>query len=137
MSNSIVRSALESRLKAWTEAQSPVPAIAFENRAFTKPPLSPTTPLWVECKLLPNQTLSRETTALRETFIGFFQVNVWGPSNTGMGSTERMADSIKQAFPVIPKVGGVSIEKPPKVGSPLQDSGWIVVPVLISYRYES
>jgi hypothetical protein len=54
-----------------------------------------------------------------------------------MGSTEQMANSIKQAFPVIPKLGGVSIEQPPKVGSPLQDSGWIVVPVLISYRYES
>lgn len=137
MSNSIVRTALETRLRTWAQAQTPVPSIAFENVAFTKPTLSTTTPLWVECKLLPNQTFSRDTTALRETFIGLFQVNVWSPSNIGMGQAERMADSIKQAFPVVPKFGGVSIEQPPKVGSPLQDSGWIVVPVLISYRYES
>ena len=137
MSNSIVRSALETRLQLWAQAQTPVPAIAFENRAYTKPAVSSTAPMWLECKLLPNQPFSRDTTALKETFIGLFQVNVWGPSNNGMGQTERMADAVKQAFSVIPKIGSVSIEKPPKIGAPLQDSGWIVVPVLISYRYES
>lgn len=137
MSNSIVRSTLESRLVAWAAAQSPATLIAFENKTFAKPAVTPATPPWVECKLIPNQPFSRDTTATRETFIGFFQVNVWAPSNKGMGQAEAVAYSISQAFPVVPKVGGVSIEKPPKVGSPLQDSGWIIVPILVSYRYES
>lgn len=137
MSNSIVRSALETRLSNWAQAQSVVPAIAFENRNFTKPTASKDAPLWVECKLLPNQPFSRDTTAQNETFIGFFQINIWCPTGIGMGKAEAMANSISQEFPVVPKIGGISIEKPPKVGAPLQDSGWIIVPVLISYRYES
>lgn len=132
MSNSTVRRALETRLHAWASSQS-LP-IAHENEAFTKP----TAGVWLECFLIPNTTSNRETTAQHARYRGLFQVNVWGEKGEGLGILSNLADSLVGEFPVVPKVGGVSIEKPPHIGRPiLDDSGWIALPVLMSYRFEA
>lgn len=136
MSIPIIRRELESRLLAWAQTQNPVPQIAFQNQAFT-PPAQTANVIWLECRLIPNLVSSRDVTATKETFKGLFQINVWSPSNAGMGRVESVAESIKASFPVVPKVGGVSIDSPPKIAAPIDSNGWVATPIVISYRYES
>lgn len=132
MSKPIVRRAFETRIAAWAATQNPIPLISFENDTFTKPDND----LFIECYIIPNKTINRETTAQRQTLMGLFQVNVWFRQGSGMGDAEASAESLVAAFPVIPKIAGLSIEETPTVGKPLPDSGWQVLPVLMKYRYE-
>ena len=134
MSNSIIRAALETRLKAWADAQVPKIPFAAEGASFTKPSsggfLQPT--------LLPNGTVNNDLSGTRKTYIGIFDVRCWYPSGRGMGEVEKMSNSIINLFPLIPKTGGVSIENTPYAEHPeLDTSGWIIVPVMIMYRYEA
>lgn len=135
MSNQIIAAALESRLKAWAEAQVPPVPVAFEDVAFNKPTNG--TP-WLEPILIPNDTMNKEVSGGRKTYLGFFQVNVWAPKGEGMGRARSLAQSIVNLFPLLPKVGAVSIEATPTASRPMDgDQNWKIVPVLIKYRYES
>ena len=132
MSIPIIRAMLEARLKTWADTQS-IP-IAYQGVAFTKP----NTP-FLECVLIPNIVFNRDVAATGERHLGFFQVNCWAKVGSGMGQAEALAQSVKALYPVVPKVGSVSIETPPKIDRALPDSSgaWMIVPVLISYRYEA
>ncbi len=134
MSNQIVATALESRLQAWASAQVPPVPIAFENVAFVKPTSTP----WLEPFLIPNLTMNKELKGVRKTHLGLFQVNVWAPKGEGMGVVRALAQSVINLYPLLPKIGAVSIEETPTASRPLPDGdSWVVVPVLIKYRYES
>jgi hypothetical protein len=55
-----------------------------------------------------------------------------------MRQVEALADSLIDAFPVVPKTGAVSIESTPYASRPIEDEeGWVIVPVRIKYRYEN
>lgn len=127
----VIRPALEARLKAWAAAKSfPV---AWQNVAFTKP----TTGVYIEPFIIPTTTVPRDTSATNSTSFGIFQVNVWTRYGTGLGEAEAAAESLRAAFPIIPRFCGLQIEKA-EIGSPLSDSsGWIATPVVIGYRYDS
>lgn len=134
MSNAIVRAAFETRLKAWADAQNPKVPISFQNAPFTKPTSTP----WVECFLVPNDTLNTTLDAKRKTLYGVFQVNCWVQQGRGMGQGDALAQAIVDLFPVVPKTSPVSVEGTPIVRSAVPDqTGWMIVPVLIRYRYES
>ena len=135
MSNQIIAAALEARLKAWAAAQVPPVPVAYENVAFTKPvDGSP----WLEAFLIPNLTMNNEVSGGRKTHLGFFQVNCWVHKGSGMGRGRSLSQSIINLFPMLPKVGAISIEATPSASQPLDgDSNWVIVPVLIKYRYES
>lgn len=134
MSLNQIRLTLESRLKVWADAYSPALPIAAENVNFTKPINSP----FVESYLIPNSTLSRNVTASKMTYIGFLQVNIWTKKDTGTFQAEQIADSLGTMFKHGLKIGNLTITNPPSVGRPMLDSaGWIIHPVLISYRYDS
>lgn len=134
MSISVIRAALESRLKLWADAQNPVVKIAFQNVGFEKP----ATP-FVECILIPNVAMNRDVAASGERHLGFFQINCWAPNGKGMGQAEALAQSVKALFPVVPKAGSISVESPPKIDKALLDTSgaWVIVPVLIQYRFEA
>lgn len=135
MSNAIIRAAFETKLKAWAEAQTPKVLVAYENAPFTKPALGTN---WVECFLVPNDTLNKTVDAKRKTYQGVFQINCWSQQGKGMGAVERLSQSLVDLFPVVPKTSSVSVEGTPIVRSAVPDqTGWIVVPVLIRYRYEA
>lgn len=135
MSNQIVAAFFEGRLKTWADAQVPPVPVAYENVAFTKP--DDGTP-WLESFLIPNLTMNNEVTGRRKTHLGLFQVNVWVPKGEGMGRGRALSNSIINLFPLLPKVGAVSVEETPSATRPLDgDSNWVIVPVLIKYRYES
>lgn len=133
MSNNLIRAELETRLYTWANAQSPKIPIAFEGVAYTKP----SDGVFLEAILIPNITNDVDVAATRQRLMGIFQVNCWAKSGKGMGEVERLANSIIDLYPILPKTGNVSIESTPYAGSPIHDtSGWVVIPVTIPYRYE-
>lgn len=135
MSNITIRAALESRLKEWAAAQSPKVPVSYQNVAFTKPSdFSP----YLECFLLPNDTVDRELSATRQRYVGFFQINCWAQKGIGMRKAEQLAQDMVSLFPRILKLGALNIDATPSAGRALlDDSGWVIVPVLIKYRYET
>lgn len=133
MSNPIIRSELETRLKTWADAQTPKVPIAFEGIAFSKP-----TGPFLEPLLFPNIVSDTTLAGDRQTYRGIFEVRCWCPSGRGMGAVERMASNIASLFPLLPKTGKVSVENTPYTERPqLDEAGWTIVPVMIMYRYES
>ena len=134
MSNSIIRSELEVRLKTWADAQTPKIPVAFENISFLKPTAGP----FLEPLLIPNMTMNNELSGVRKTHMGIFEVRCWFPTGRGMGDIEKLSNNIVNLFRLVPKVGKVSIENSPYAERPqFDEAGWIIVPVLILYRYES
>jgi hypothetical protein len=134
MSNSLIRAALETRLKAWADAQVPRIPIAFESVSFSKP----SSGVYLEPVLLPNVTVNSELSGSRHTYLGIFEVRCWCPVGSGMGIVDKLASDVIQLFPILPKVGNVSIENTPYAERPQYDeAGWVIVPVLMFYRYES
>lgn len=134
MSNSIIRAVLETRLKAWADAQVPKIPFAPQGASFTKPNSGG----FLEPILLPNGTINNDLSGKRKTHIGIFEVRCWYPSGKGMGDVEKLSNSIINLFPLLPKIGSVSIENTPYAEQPeLDTSGWIIVPVMIMYRYEA
>ena len=82
--------------------------------------------------------MNNELSGSRKTHLGILEVRCWCPSGKGMGAVEQLSNSIINLFPLLPKVGGVSVEKTPYAEDYLLDeAGWVIVPVLVFYRYES
>lgn len=134
MSDLIIRSELETRLKTWADAQVPKVLISSEGVPFTKP----TDGVFLEAFLLPSATLNPEVSGVRKRQLGIFQVNCWAKSGKGMKAVEQLAQNVIDLYPLFPKAGNVSIEQTPNAEPSILDtSGWIVVPVTIKYRYES
>lgn len=134
MSNSIIRAAFETRLKAWADAQVPKIPIAFEGKSFTKPASGG----YLQPLLVPNVTVDADLSGRRKRLLGIFEVNCWYPSGTGMGGVEQLAQSIVSLFPLLPKLGNVSVENTPYAERQMEDeAGWLIVPVVIMYRYET
>jgi hypothetical protein len=135
MSNLVVASYFETRLNTWAAAQSPVIPVAWEGQGFAKP----ASDLWLEPFLIPNETMNYEVSGVRKTHLGLFHVNCWGKTGEGMGKVRRLAQSVVDLFPLVPKVGLVSIESTPTASRPIESdpSGWVGIPVLIKYRYEA
>lgn len=130
---SIVRAYFESALNTWAASQSPAIPISFENVPFTKP----SSGNFLECFVLPATTVARTISGDKSREVGIFQVNIWIPSGEGSGAAQVLADSIAALFPLVPKSGAVSIEKPPSIERAIEDaSGWYVVPLVIHYRHE-
>lgn len=136
MSNAVIRVALETRLKRIASTVNPVPPIAYQNAAFEKP----TSGVWLECFLIPSATLDRDVRAQGKTFIGMFQINVWYPVGLGMGLVESACDYLMAGFPSAakdPKYPKLSITGTSTGGALNDPSGWVAIPVLVNYRYDS
>lgn len=135
MSIDLIRKELETKLKTWADSQSPAITVAWQDVSFTKPvDYSP----FVEPILMPTTTMNYELSGHRRTEIGLFQINVWTKKGIGMSKAESIATSLVTLYPIVPKTGTVSIESTPSLGRSLSDdSGWVITPVLISYRYEN
>lgn len=130
-----IRLTLESRLKAWADSQAPALKVAGENFSFTKPVDGS---MFLEIFFIPNVTLSRETSAAKKTYLGLFQINVWCRKDQGMGKLEDVADKLATMFPHALKLGRLTITDAPSVERPFpDDSGWVILPVLIKYRYDT
>lgn len=127
-----VRAELETRLKAFAEAQVPPLSIAYEASSFSKPSAA-----FLECVIVPTETVNVTVDGNRIRELGVMQVNVWYPSGTGVGKLETLANKLIAAFPVVPSVGTVCIENTPSKSRAIKDeAGWVIIPVTIHYRQE-
>jgi hypothetical protein len=126
-----VRSEFESRLNTWALANN-IP-VAFEGVPFTKPTNTPYAQSFLVVALVENPNV----TAIRTRAKGYFQVNIWGLDGLGALETETLANSLAAAFPVVPKIGTVSVERPPYIAPALVVDAWRCVPVQIYYRVEN
>ena len=77
MSLQIIRTAFESRLKTWADAQG-LP-IAFENRAFT----APVNNRYLRAYILPAKTNVNFLQGNDREYLGVFQVSIVQPLNAG------------------------------------------------------
>jgi hypothetical protein len=125
-----VRPELETILATW--ANSSGIKVAWEGKQFDKPTSSP----YVQPFLLPGTTINPTVDGTRQREVGIFQINVWGLDGKGAAETEGLAYQVASLYPIVPKVGTVSIERSPTIGPPFIEAGWRVVPVTILYRRE-
>lgn len=125
-----IRSEIEVRLAA-VAASLNLP-VAYQNMMFTKP----LNGKWLELFFLKSVSKNRTTDGKGYRVRGLFQINVYGPLNVGMGALDSTVDAVIAAFPVVPKVGTVSIEQPLTDGPGLIVATSIMIPITGLYRVE-
>lgn len=127
-----IRSELQTRLKAYADSLTPILPLAIEGVPFTKPSTA-----FLECFVSPSETINPTVDAKRTRERGVFTVNVWAVAGQGMGYAEGVARGIVAAFPVVPIINDICIERTPSTSKSITDvSGFIIIPITISYRYE-
>lgn len=137
MSTTTIRSELTKRLQAWADAQSPVVQISHEGEAFTKPTDGSS---FLQAFVLPAITVNPTLSGRQVREVGIFQVNCWvkeGGALQGAGRSDRLAQSIIDLFPIVPKFSVVSVERTPYTSPPILQDGYRVTPVTIQYRLET
>lgn len=132
MTQQVVRKEITDRLKQWASSQTTPLKIAIEGVPFEKP----NTP-WLELIINPVTTVDSNVGVKRSTLLGFFQVNIYCKDGEGTKLSEDLAAAIIALYPVVPKVGTVSIEATGSILNSYQDAQWRVTPVRIRYRQEN
>lgn len=129
-----IRQELETILATFAAAQVPPIPVAWEGVPFVKP----VSGHWLEMFLLSANTISSDVAATKIRERGTLSIIGWSLSGEGAGKLEALIEQISKLFPVIPKVGTVSIEAPGNSGRiTLDNSGWICLPIDFPYRQES
>lgn len=124
------RSEIETRVAAIAASLS-LP-VSYENVPFTKP----SDGNWIEITFLASTSVNRNVAAQGYRVRGGFQINCYGPLDVGLGGLESTVDTIIAAFPVIPKMGTVSIDEPLSDGVALIVDASIMIPITGRYRVE-
>jgi hypothetical protein len=128
-----IKTELQKRVTDFATAQS-IP-VALPNVPFTKPSIS--TGKFLEVIFLGSVTINPDIGAVSERETGVMQINVCVPLGQGDGIGDSLAANIKNLFPVVPKTGTVSIERPANIAQSItREDGWRVIPISISYRQE-
>lgn len=129
-----IRSELETILLNWANTQPVRIPVAFENVPFDKPASNVS---YLEVMWLTSIVKLTDVGATRERETGIMQVNCCVPLGTGAKIGDDLAQAIKDLFPVIPKIGTVSIERPANSARAItREDGFRVIPVSVSYRQE-
>jgi len=96
MSDRIIRSLFEARLKAWADARTPKLVIAYECVTFTPPAGGAT---YLRAYLMPGNTDSEDLAGKHTSYRGVFQVSVVTASGSGTGGAGLIAEEIAQLYP--------------------------------------
>ncbi|MEL4167263.1 MULTISPECIES: DUF4128 domain-containing protein [unclassified Pseudomonas] len=96
MSHKIIRSLLESRLKAWAAARTPALRIAYQNVPFT--PNNGET--YLRAFLLPAGTDSNDLAGAHRLYTGLFQITIVTPTGNGPAGAETIADELAALYPL-------------------------------------
>ena len=129
MTQRTLRKEIEDKVAAWAATKS-IP-IAYENVTFVKPSTT-----FVELYIIPATTVNHTVAAKRATLYGIVQFNIYCKSGEGTKKSEDIAQELIDLFPVVPKVGTVSIAQTGKIMNSFYDSQWRVLPVSFRYRQE-
>lgn len=131
---SLINLELETRLLNFANSYLPKLPVAWEGKAFEKPVDTP----FLEAYIVPASTVNVTTDGLRIRQRGIFMVNVWAPDGKGRKIGDDIAEALIATFPIVPKVGRVSIEQTPNADRAIvEQSGWRIVPVSVTYRFEN
>ena len=136
MSHLLVRRALETKLKAWADAQAPAVPIAFENVPFDPPVTrfarSYLLPLPVDCETLDG---------IHRNYEGVYQVTLDLPAGDGPLGGETLLASLDAAFsPSAPLTFSgltVWITRPMSARVAQQDADRYLIPVSCTYRADT
>lgn len=96
MSDRIIRSLFEGRLKTWATARVPALPIAYQGVAFT-PPVDGSP--YLRAFLLPASPDSHDLEGKHTAYSGEFQVSVVTKAGIGQGAAESIADEIAALYP--------------------------------------
>lgn len=96
MSDRIIRSLFDGRLKAWAGARIPPLPIAYEDVAFTPP--ADGSP-YLRSFLLPANTTSEDLEGKHTAYRGVYQVSVVTKAGEGRGAASLIADELAALFP--------------------------------------
>ncbi|MDU4249005.1 phage tail terminator-like protein [Pseudomonas sp.] len=137
MSEKIIRSIYEARLKAWAAARSPALRVTYQNSKFS--PASGET--YLACYLLPAKTQSLDLEGVHKVFTGYFQVNIVVPTDSSLVPASGIAEELQALFPNnlgVTKSGlTVYVRTPCAVADAQQDVATATVPVSFYYRADT
>lgn len=125
------RSEMEIKLINWAAAQVPPVQVAIEGVPFVRG----TTP-FIQVFFLNSSNINPTLSGTRTRTRGILQVNCWVKDGKGPKVIEDIAEAIVALFPVVPKIGSVSVEQTPNISQLLTDEDWKIAPVQIKYRTE-
>lgn len=126
------RSEIETTLANFLAAQTVVIPVAWEGVPFTKP----TSGIWLQPFMVSNSPMCANMGAQRFRTFGIYQINVFFKDGEGSGKIETFANQIAALYPVFPKSGTVSFDKPTNAQTPYTDTDWRVIPIRLQYRTE-
>lgn len=133
MTQPIIRALLESPLKAWAAAQSPVVPVAWENVEFTQPQGR-----YVRSNLLPIPTLSPDLGRLGRTYEGVYQITLCEPIGAGPGAAEAVITALIALYPPQTELVHPSLRlhilQPLSPAPPLPQRDRHVIPCSLPYR---
>lgn len=137
MTDAVIQSAIEGRLKAWAQAQTPPISIAFQNTSYT--PV--TGQRYMRGFLMPANTLNPSQGGEHKHYHGMYQVSVYTAEGTGTGEASSITKAITELFKcptTIPKNGlNVRINRTPATAQGMSDGdGFWMVPVTIWYSLD-
>jgi Bacteriophage related domain of unknown function len=138
MSDLIIRSLFEKRLKVWADARAPKLPIAFENVPFT-PPADGSAHL--RAYLLPADPDSEDLEGKHTSYRGVFQVSVVTKAGSGRGGDGLIAEELQALFPnnlELSKAGfSVFVRSQMATASSLQSDTTSTLPVRFTYRADT
>ncbi|EJM92408.1 phage tail terminator-like protein [Pseudomonas sp. GM67] len=138
MSDKIIRSLFEGRLKTWATARVPALPIAYEDVDFTPP--ADGSP-YLQAFLLPANTTSEDLEGKHTAYRGVFQVSVVTKAGSGRGAAESIADEIAALFPnnlaLTKTTFTVYVRSPMATASPQQGDTTTTLPLSFTYRADT
>ena len=126
-----IRSELETKLVLFAASASPPIPVARENLKF----IQPSTGFYLTFHMLGDSNKNRNISA-SSRITGRFQITCYGELGVGLGALESLADRIVNIYPVLPKIGIVSIEEALNVGQSLIEDNFVCIPITGKYRVE-
>lgn len=133
MTQARIRSAFESALNAWAEAQTPAIPVAWQNVKFTQPATR-----YLRAFVLPAETATYGIDGLSREYLGVFQVSIVLPSGQGAADGEAISEELDALFSPSTALtsGGLSvyITRPMSPSSPQQETDRFVVPCSLAYQ---
>ena len=138
MSDAIIQAAIEARLKAWADAQTPPIPIAYENSGY-KPTVGQR---YLRCTLLPAKPLNPSQGGQHKHFHGIYQVDVHVPEGGGRSVHSPIVEALRVLFKrptTMPRDGiNVNVLQTPATGpGGPNGAGFWMVPLSIYYDANS
>lgn len=137
MSQSAIRSLLETRIKLWADTNDY--PIAFEDQPFT-PPADPAQ-AYLRVFLLPAFTRSDDLAGDHRSYTGVLQIDIMTVRDKGPGEGERILRALELLLPVNLRLTdgafSVSVITPLSAGPTLPDGARRHVPTSLRYRADT